>query len=205
MNKTKVFQTIDNYYNVCRDVKKECIGYLAGVVKHWGKENFPLSSISREFDVAEADVSVVYDGGNHPEYASNACSLVYSIGIDEKGIVVLHTEDCPCYDQDRIETVDLTSLVEGVDAAVRTIAEELLKLLCPSFENNEDAGVMTISKSDFALIQSIKENEDIKEWFRDNDTWEFDEFCELVCPKALAPLLCELAEIEGDVVRWEWK
>lgn len=205
MNKTKVFQTIDQYYDICREVKKECVSYLAEVAKYWGKDGFPLLKISREFDVIESDVCVVYDGGNHPEYASNACSEVYTVFANDNGMVSLHTEDCADYEQDRIETVDFTSLVEGVDAALRTITEELLKLLCPSFDNNEKAGVMTISSSDYSLITSIKVNEDIKEWFRDQENWEYDEFCHLINPKALAPLLCNMAEVEGDTVRWEWK
>jgi len=201
MNKNnKVFQTLNNYYHVCGEVRKECTKFVADIVKYWGKDGFPLSSISQEFDIDVADVSVVYDGGNHPEYASSVCSQVFSVYADEKGRISLHTEDCADYDQDRIETVDLTTLVDGVNVAVMTITEELLKLLCSSFEYDEEKNVMTISKSDFGLIADIKENEDIKEWFRDNETWEFDEFCELIYPTHLAAYLSELAEVDGDKI-----
>lgn len=205
MKNTKVFQTLNNYYNVCGEVRKECVKFVADVVKHWGKDGFPLSEISREFDVFEADVQIVYDGGNHPEYASNACSMVYSVYADENGRISLHTEDCAEYDQDRIEIVDLTTLVEGVNAAVMTITEELLKLMCSSFVNDIEDSKMSVSVSDFELIKSIKNNEDIKEWFRDNETWEYYEFCELICPKCLASYLTEVAEVEGDKVIFSWK
>jgi hypothetical protein len=53
---------------------------------------------SINFDDYETDesVSVSYDGGNHPEYASNCFSIVNAVYLKD-GIIYLDTEDCSEY------------------------------------------------------------------------------------------------------------
>ena len=202
---TKVFAAIDNYCVAGKELKKQCREYLTEVAKAWQGEEFPLSEISRNYDVVEADVCIVYDGGNHPEYASNACSLVYGFGLDKQGNLYVRTEDCVDYEFDRVDWSDMANLCEGVDKALAAITADLLGTIgFSSFDNRED-GVMTISKSDYDYLTCIKDNEDMKEFFRDKETEDWEEFCEWVSPKALIPYLISKAEIEGDVVRWEWR
>jgi hypothetical protein len=42
-------------------------------------------------------ISVTYDGGNHPEYASTAFSMVEGISLDENDNIILQIEDCSEY------------------------------------------------------------------------------------------------------------
>ena len=46
-------------------------------------------------------ISVCYDGGNHPEYASNGCSMVKSVYINKDGELSLDIEDDNNYTIDR--------------------------------------------------------------------------------------------------------
>ena len=49
-------------------------------------------------------VSVTYDGGNHPEYASNAYSIVNAVFLDDEKNICLSTEDCDDYSLENIDT-----------------------------------------------------------------------------------------------------
>ena len=79
-------------FELDKQVKEGCLDYIkAELAKH---NNF--------IDLTETDgVSVMYDGGNHPEYASNAFSEVYSVFMKD-GDIYLETEDCSQYDIDSI-------------------------------------------------------------------------------------------------------
>lgn len=58
--------------------------------------------IEFDYDVIEDILSVTYDGGAHPEFASNAFSSVYGIFKNKKGKICLCTEDCEEYEIDSI-------------------------------------------------------------------------------------------------------
>ena len=82
-----------------KQIEEGCLDYIkAELEKH---NNF--------IDLTETDgVSVMYDGGNHPEYASNAFSSVYSVFMKD-GDIYLETEDCDQYD---IENITLDNLFD---------------------------------------------------------------------------------------------
>ena len=75
-----------------RQIKKGCMEYIKAELEKHGNS----------IDLTETDgVCVMYDGGNHPEYASNAFSSVYSVFMKD-GDIYLETEDCSQYDIDSI-------------------------------------------------------------------------------------------------------
>ena len=59
---------------------------------------------------------VTYDGGNHPEYASNAFSTVYAIRKNEHyGNIGLEIDETDFYDIDRVvDVAELSYLAENV-------------------------------------------------------------------------------------------
>ena len=88
-------KTIENWKKrntLENQIKEGCMEYIkAELAKH---NNF--------IDLTDTDgVCVMYDGGNHPEYASNAFSDVYSVFMKD-GFIYLETEDCSQYDIDSI-------------------------------------------------------------------------------------------------------
>lgn len=76
------------------DIRKESERYIKNYLKKHGNS----------VDITENEnmISVTYDGGNHPEYASNAFSIVKGIFLDKNENICLNTEDCDEYHIDRI-------------------------------------------------------------------------------------------------------
>lgn len=57
-------------------------------------------------------ISVNYDGGNHPEYASNCFSVVYGVYSDENGDIVLNIEDCDEYPIENLNWDEVYTVAE---------------------------------------------------------------------------------------------
>lgn len=97
---SEIKEKVDSITPAINEIRKESIKYLMEVVK----EN------NGYFDLTEHDdfglVCVTYDGGNHPEYASNAFSTVQVVKLDEDKLV-LETEDTDWYDTEDVETFEL--------------------------------------------------------------------------------------------------
>ena len=66
---------------------------------------------------SDAPCSVAYDGGNHPEYASNCFSSVNSI-FKKDGYICLDIEDCDEYDIDGLSIKELMDVTESVQYAI---------------------------------------------------------------------------------------
>ena len=108
--KQEKFQaTAEEWLKLQGKVRKECISFLKRILKRNDKHlEWNDSELS-------ASVCVTYDGGNHPEYASNAFSTVYGVDMDEKGNITLNTEDCDEYDIDSVSTGELYDLCDFID------------------------------------------------------------------------------------------
>lgn len=83
------------------ELRKECVNFLKEILK----DEIPLVLLTDD-DETSFYVSVTYDGGNHPEYASNAYSMVYSVWMKDEQIY-LELDDCDEYGIDRVETMEL--------------------------------------------------------------------------------------------------
>ena len=62
-------------------------------------------------------IGITYDGGNHPEYAANPYSIVYSVTAKmyngQKSFSV-ELNECDDYDKDRMTINDITTILEAV-------------------------------------------------------------------------------------------
>lgn len=100
------------------EVRKESIEYLREVAK---KNN-------GYFDLMQYDdfgsICVTYDGGSHPEYASNAFSTVQAVKLDGDKLV-LETEDTDWYDTGNIETFELYGVADFINMILLTRKDEL--------------------------------------------------------------------------------
>ena len=93
MKKETYFKKADELYDSIiptqKEIRKKCETFIKkSLQEHNGKI---------DFSDCDGSVSVTYDGGNHPEYASNAFSMVEGISLDKKGNIILQTEDCSEY------------------------------------------------------------------------------------------------------------
>ncbi len=105
----KIEKIRDEYYDLCRKLRKECTEYLQKVLKEKGN-HIEWNDID-----LDCSLTVSYDGGNHPEYASNCFSTVSAIDLNERGVVTLDTEDCCEYDIGRITTPELLDVCDFVE------------------------------------------------------------------------------------------
>lgn len=94
-------------YDILREARKAAIDYITRMVKKHGGE------IVFDSDYNEENISVMYDGGNHPEYASNCFSTVYSI-YEKEGEIYLKIEDCSAYDFDHMGTDDIITVADAI-------------------------------------------------------------------------------------------
>ena len=83
------------------EIEKQSREYLLKVLKeNGGGINFD------DYPVQEG-ICVPYDGGNHPEYASNCFSTVYGVYLDDNDEIYLDIEDCSEYYLDDINWNDI--------------------------------------------------------------------------------------------------
>ena len=85
-------------------LQSACLAYIKEV----------LFIVGNKLDIDEKyPVSVPYDGGNHPEYASNCFSDVLSVYCKDD-CIYLETEDCKNYGIENINTENLYYLVQSI-------------------------------------------------------------------------------------------
>ena len=115
-------KSLEEYYKAASEARKNCKDYLKWAVKKYGKketDNYGKIVFRLEFDTEYDDqnISVAYDGGAHPEYASNLYSEVYSVSVCLDDIT-LDIEDSSQYEFDRVETADLLVICETIQKSV---------------------------------------------------------------------------------------
>ena len=116
----KVNELLDQMQPMRAEVKKRCLAYLKRVLKK-AEDNTISFQDEDGNDIGNNYVCVTYDGGRHPEYASNAFSQVHGIYLRKnnkgKDCIILDTEDDDEYGIENInwdELVDLTDYVYKV-------------------------------------------------------------------------------------------
>ena len=100
--------TIDKYAKIAFSLREQCENYLKAAIAAFGAIDFS------EADEGIESVSVLYDGGNHPEYASTLNNPVYGINVDDDGDLYLITEESECYGVERLTTVELCEVTKCV-------------------------------------------------------------------------------------------
>lgn len=96
----KFEKTAKKLLEILPQLRKECVEFLKNKLR---ENNNKLSWNSYEIG---GYVSVCYDGGNHPEYASNVFSSVEGVFIDDDKIY-LNIEDDDKYSIDNVNTGEL--------------------------------------------------------------------------------------------------
>lgn len=103
-------ETGNRFMDLGRKLWDESLDYLKKLCEENGTINF---------EVLDICVAVTYDGGNHPEYASNVFSDVIDVHLDEYGNVELCTEDCDEYEADRVCAADLYGVAIEIYSALQ--------------------------------------------------------------------------------------
>lgn len=109
----------EKYLDSVGEVRKVCIEMLTEVCNRTESKGISLEKLKNWCDDnGEGYPTVSYDGGNHPEYASNCYSSVDGIFIKHDPILgyklFLDIEDDTTYSVDRVLTVDLIGLCDVI-------------------------------------------------------------------------------------------
>ncbi len=120
MAKEKKFQRLaDNYFSTGKLLRSACMSYIKKVLKENNNE------ISWDVDEFDETVTVTYDGGRHPEYDSNAFSCVYGVRLNERGKILLNTEDCDCYGIESIPTEEVYYVADYLENLLKQRKEQV--------------------------------------------------------------------------------
>jgi len=105
----KASEMYDSIIGTQKAIRENCEEYIKAVLKEKGGRI--------DFDDYDTDdvVSVLYDGGNHPEYASNCFSTVNAVFMHKDGYICLDTEDCDCYPLSDVDWDDVYDVAEYID------------------------------------------------------------------------------------------
>ena len=101
-NIVEAMNLFDTVIETNKKIREKCEEYLRTMLEIKGGE------IAMTGDQGEV-VSVTYDGGTHPEYASNAYSIVNCVYLKDKDIY-LSTEDSDEYPLENIDTDEVYTL-----------------------------------------------------------------------------------------------
>ena len=114
----RVSLLLDQIEPMRAEIKKRCLSYLKRVLKNAENHSLDFYDEEKGENVGGKYVCVTYDGGGHPEYASNAFSNVNSIHLDKnhagKDTIYLDTDDADDYEIENITWDELVSLADYV-------------------------------------------------------------------------------------------
>lgn len=96
MTPKEIYNKLEDLAEVRRELYKEVLKVIKDFVSKQPEKIVMLDDTEDRYRI-----SVCYDGGNHPEYASNGCSMVKSIYINKNGKLSLDIEDDDDYAIDR--------------------------------------------------------------------------------------------------------
>lgn len=114
--KQEINELVEEWFEISSNLKTKLIEYLNEVL---AQSNNRLDWYNIE-DVMDWRPTVIYDGGNHPEYASTVDNDVYGIYMEDNNIY-LDTAECSKYSIDRIPISELYYVTEFIDNNLETI------------------------------------------------------------------------------------
>jgi hypothetical protein len=111
---TKFGKAHFDYVESKRNINRICIDMLKEICNRTEDKAINLSKMNNYlFDNGDGNIVFSYDGGNHPEYASNMYSEVEGFALDNDTIVFV-LEDSDYYEEIRVATDDLVYLCEAI-------------------------------------------------------------------------------------------
>ena len=95
-------------------MREQCLNMLKEVCNRTDSKEINLSKLNEYCSDCGIGVPIIaYDGGNHPEYASNLYSTVYGFRL-ENNEIIFGIEDDPSYSEVRVSTMDLIGICDFI-------------------------------------------------------------------------------------------
>ncbi len=114
----QIKETFNKVSELNNKLRKDCYDYLRETLANHNNRIVLVDVENDEY--ADEVIQVTYDGGNHPEYAGNPYSQVYSVFIKEgTDRICLETEDDDEYDLDCVwSTMEVYDVCNAVIALI---------------------------------------------------------------------------------------
>ena len=113
----------ESYFEVSRNLQKSCIEHIKGILN-----NVEGKKLSWDYDTLDEygldPISMGYDGGNHPEYASNMFSNVEGVRLSDNDDIIINLEDGEMYIDYIYNVVELYDLCDFLDCFVASMNGE---------------------------------------------------------------------------------
>ncbi len=82
------------YCELGKHIRKACIANIRTYLDNLNTTELEVGGEAyEEYQMNNGSLCIGYDGGNHPEYASNMFSEVEAIKVDDSNEIVIKTED----------------------------------------------------------------------------------------------------------------
>ena len=104
----KYQKTFEEINPLLKRMREECFEFLNRALSE-NPDGFDLQDYADKVGM----VCVTYDGGNHPEYASNAFSQVLSVTKRKDGSVIFETEDDDI-EADSLDTIEIAGVCDVI-------------------------------------------------------------------------------------------
>lgn len=110
----KFNQAFDEFINKKKNIREICLDILKDICNRRVDKKISLENLKEYLDENNECYPVIsYDGGNHPEYATNMYSTVDGFRL-ENDTVIFDIEDSSDYSDDRVMTDDLIDLCDVI-------------------------------------------------------------------------------------------
>lgn len=111
---TKFYKAYFDYVESKDNINRICVDMLKEICYRTEDRAINLTKMTNFlFDSGDGNIVFAYDGGNHPEYASNMYSTVEGFTLDNDTIVFI-LEDSDYYEESRVMTDDLICLCDAI-------------------------------------------------------------------------------------------
>lgn len=127
---------LGDYRKIAKDYLKSLLEEHKTILFNYGGDN------------QEECVTISYDGGNHPEYASNVFSEVISVSLNNKGEVTFEIEDSCDYHIDDVQTLDLYDAIYSINHYILPNFKEREKYVKRLLRKKDYDGVLTVTDFD---------------------------------------------------------
>lgn len=83
------------YCELAKHIRKACIANIRSYMDNLNTSELEVAATEAygDYTIISGSLYIAYDGGNHPEYASNMFSEVESIEVAETNCIIVKTED----------------------------------------------------------------------------------------------------------------
>ena len=189
--KAKAFEKmLGDYRKVAKDYLKSLLEEHKSILFNYGGDN------------QEECVTISYDGGNHPEYASNVFSEVISVSLNNKGEITFEIEDSCDYHIDDVQTLDLYDTIHSINHYILPNFNEREKYVKRLLRKKDYDGVLSVSDFDAQItvngfstsVDTIVYDKTTKSlrYYAGDPTNENSDFEELILPLSVKQMLLSL-------------